>query len=389
MNTKNVLIDFLQYSLGTREVAPAIPDEQSWQELYQQAKAQTLVGVLFDGISRLQQVPKPILFKWLNETELIRRSNMHVNRTAVKVFDILRKDHIECCILKGQGNTLMYPNPYSRTPGDIDIWLNASRKEIEKYVCAKFPIREKIILQHASTQIDGVEVELHFFPNMCTNPVYNHRWQKWFHAQAVEQCKHIVSLPDEAGNIAIPTSAFNVIYQLCHMQHHFFDEGLGLRQVVDYFYVLKSFYQETEENFYQEKKEAQQNLQQEAEEAKKNLRQQTERLLRHLGLQKFAGAIMYLQHHILGLPEEYLIAPIDEERGKLVLSEILNGGNFGRSDTKYGNLTQQKMAHKFFTKTWRVSHFARLFPEESLCEPFFRVYHFGWRLWNNHIKKLL
>ena len=372
MNTKNAFIGFLQYSLGTREDAPAIPDEQSWQELYQQAKAQTLVGIIFEGISRLQQVPKPILFKWLNEAEQIRRSNMHVNRTAVKVFDILRKDHIECCILKGQGNTLMYPNPYSRTPGDIDIWIKGSRKEIEKYVCAKFPIREKIILQHASTQIDGVEVELHFFPNMCTNPVYNHRWQKWFHTQAVEQCKHTVSLPDEAGNIAIPTSAFNVIYQLCHMHHHFFDEGLGLRQVVDYFYVLKTFRQE------ENRKETQ-----------KDLQLQTEHLLRHLGLKKFAGAMMYLQHHVLGLPEEYLIAPIDEERGKLLLSEILNSGNFGRSDTKYGNLTQQKMAHKFFTKTWRVSHFARLFPEESLCEPFFRVYHFGWRLWNNRIKKLL
>ena len=373
MYIENVFIDFLQYSIGTRKEAPTIPDEKTWLGIYQLAKAQTLMGVFFDGISRLQQVPKPILFKWLNEAEQIRRSNMHLNKTAAKVFAHLQKDQVKCCILKGQGNTLMYPNPYSRTPGDIDIWINASRADIEKYIQANFKLKEKIVLQHASTQINGVEVELHFLPNMCTNPLYNHRWQKWFHTQAAEQCNHIVNLPDEAGRIAIPTPSFNVIYQLCHMQHHFFDEGLGLRQVVDYFYVLKKYHAECFD----------------IQPAQTYIlpKESIHQLLSHLGLSKFAGAMMYLQHEVLGIEKECLIAPVDEERGKLLLSEILNGGNFGRSDTKYGNLTKQKMAHKFFTKTWRVSHFARLFPEESLCEPFFRVYHFGWRLYTNHIKK--
>jgi len=373
MYIENVFIDFLQYSIGTRKEAPVIPDEKTWLGIYQLAKSQTLVGIFFDGISRLPQVPKPILYSWLNEAEQIRRSNMHLNKTAAKVFASLQKDQVECCILKGQGNTLMYPNPYSRTPGDIDIWINASRGDIEKYIRANFKLKEKIVLQHASTQIDGVEVELHFFPNMCTNPLYNHRWQKWFQAKAAQQCNHIVDLPDEAGHITIPTPSFNVIYQLCHMQHHFFDEGLGLRQVVDYFYVLKTYHAESLDSL--------------SDQTDRLHKEDINQLLNHLGLKKFAGAMMYLQHEVLGIEPECLIVPVDEERGKLLLGEILNGGNFGRSDTKYGNLTQQKMARKFFTKTWRVFHFARLFPEESLCEPIFRVYHFGWRLYTNHIKK--
>ena len=52
------------------------------------------------------------------------------------------------------------------------------------------------------------------------------------------QCSNIVSLPDDAGDIAIPTTAFNVIYQLCHLYHHFFDEGIGMRQMIDYYYVV-------------------------------------------------------------------------------------------------------------------------------------------------------
>ena len=53
-----------------------------------------------------------------------------------------------------------------------------------------------------------------------------------------------------------------------------------------------------------------------------------QRELKYLGLWKFAGAMMYVLHEALGLSEEKMIAPMDEKRGKLLLAEILNGGNF-------------------------------------------------------------
>ena len=70
------------------------------------------------------------------------------------------------------------------------------------------------------------------------NPLYNARLQKWFKRNADLQCSNAVSLPDGIGEIAIPTMAFNVIYQLCHLYHHFFDEGIGMRQIIDYYYVV-------------------------------------------------------------------------------------------------------------------------------------------------------
>ena len=102
--------------------------------------------------------------------------------------------------------------------------------------------------------------------------------------------------------------------------------------------------------------------------------------LKHLGLWKFAGAVMYVLHEALGLSEEKMIAPMDEKRGKLLLAEILNGGNFGQHFTKYGHFTQQGMAKKYFLKIWRNMHFVRYFPAEALCEPIFRTWHFFWRL---------
>ena len=104
--------------------------------------------------------------------------------------------------------------------------------------------------------------------------------------------------------------------------------------------------------------------------------------LKHLGLWNFAGAVMYVLHETLGLSEEKMIAPMDGRRGKLLLTEILNGGNFGQYFTKYGHFTQQGMAKKYFLKIWRNMHFVRYYPAEALSEPIFRTWHFFWRMKN-------
>ena len=262
---------------------------------------------------------------------------------------MLRGDGLRCCILKGQGNALMYPNPYSRTPGDIDVWIDASRERIMKYASKKFELVDDIRLQHLETSLDGVPVELHFFPCSMNNPIYHARLQKWFRRNA--------DLPDGAGDIAIPTSVFNVVYQLCHLYHHFFDEGIGMRQIIDYYYVVNN-------------------------DELLVIKDTLQRELQHLGLWKFARAVMYVQHEALGLSEEKMIAPMDEKRGKLLLAEILNGGNFGQHFTKYGGFTHQSMGKKYFLKIWRNMHFVRYYPAEALSEPIFRTWHFFWRVKN-------
>ena len=107
-----------------------------------------------------------------------------------------------------------------------------------------------------------------------------------------------------------------------------------------------------------------------------------QRKLKYLGLWKFAGAVMYVLKEVLGLSEDKMIVPMDEKRGKLLLAEILNGGNFGKHFTKYGHFTQQGMAKKYFLKIWRNMHFMRYYPAEALSEPIFRTWHFFWRVKN-------
>ena len=367
MNEITLIFAFLQYSLGGKVDMNNVVIDMNWQQLYSFASKQSLLGFCFYGIERLGKeypeelkqnpIGRELLMTWMGKAQQIRRQNMKVNAVASKLFSMLREDGMRCCILKGQGNALMYPNAYSRNPGDIDVWIDASRERIMEYAQKKFELGDDIRLQHLETSLDGVPVELHFFPCSMNNPIYHARLQKWFKRNADLQCSNVVSLPDGIGAIAIPTTAFNVIYQLTHLYHHFFDEGIGMRQIIDYFLVVNN-------------------------DELLVIRDTLQRELKYLGLWKFAGAVMYVLHEVLGLPEDKMIAPMDEKRGKLLLAEILNGGNFGKHFTKYGGFTHQSMGKKYFLKIWRNMHFVRYYPAEALSEPIFRTWHFFWRMKN-------
>ena len=439
------LFDFLKYCLGAKSDVNKVIAGIDWQMLYSFAFKQALLGLCFDGIERLGKeypeelklnpIGRELLMTWMGKAQQIRRQNMKVNMVANKLYSMFREDGLRCCILKGQGNALMYPNPYSRTPGDIDVWVNASREEITEYAKTHFEIGDDIRFHHLETSFDGVPVELHFFPGIMNNPIYNARLQKWFKRNADLQCLNVVSLPDGIGEIAIPTTAFNVNYQLTHLYHHFFDEGIGMRQIIDYYYVVCDFYK-----VYQKSSNPSVSLSKGSStfspspsssgsgdvtapsRRSEPLRSKNggpskvspncagwdrlsiegdnsvgstsvtssastalvvvQRELKYLGLWKFAGAVMYVLHEALGLSEEKMIAPMEEKRGRLLLAEILNGGNFGKHFSKYGHFTQQGMAKKYFLKIWRNMHFVRYYPAEALSEPIFRTWHFFWRMKN-------
>ena len=434
-----------------------------WQELYSFASKQALLGLCFEGIERLGKeypeelrlnpIGRELLMTWMGKAQQIRRQNMKVNAVAGKLFSMLREDGLRCCILKGQGNALMYPNPYSRTPGDIDVWIDASRERIMEYAQKKYELGDDIRLQHLETSLDGVPVELHFFPCSMNNPIYHARLQKWFKRNADLQCSHIVGLPDGAGDIAIPTTAFNVVYQLTHLYHHFFDEGIGMRQIIDYFLVVNDFSKNVFLDYdfsnhpvplskegstfspspsssgsgdvtapsrcsepLRSKDGGPSKVSPDCagwdrrgvsgdtgsvscssasgssitsvssasttDSSTSTALDMVQRELKYLGLGKFAGAVMFVLHEVLGLAEDKMIVPMDEKRGRLLLAEILDGGNFGRHFTKYAGFTHQSMGKKYFLKIWRNMHFVRYYPAEALSEPIFRTWHFFWRVKN-------
>ena len=354
-----------------------------WHSFFEFAKKQTLVGVIFEGVQRLPKEVSPerdLLLRWFALSQQIAKRNRVLNKASVYIYNQVRAEGENCCILKGQGNAVLYPNPFSRTSGDVDVWVDASRERIREMAASITQKMGRVVEEsynHIVLEVNGVTMEIHSTPALLNNPVYNRRLQNWLHEKVAVQCAHFIELPQQVGSIAVPTPSFNAVYQLLHLYHHFFYEGVGLRQILDYYFVLvksEELSVKSEERRVKNSNPMRQEL---------SLQQE----LKHLGMWKFAGAVMYVLHQVLGLPESQMIVPMDLKRGRLLLDEILEGGNFGFHDERYAWGRDEVGADGFkhgalghnLLRLYRDARLLRYYPSEALSEPFFRVWHFFWR----------
>ena len=330
-------------------------DDANWDELYAFAMKQTLVGVFADGIKRLPKGPtEDQVMDWIGQQVKIQRQNTRLNNACVNVYNKLRDLGYNSCILKGQGNALLYPNFYARTSGDIDLWVDGTRNDIRKLahqlVGANGHVGEESY-NHIELDVDGVAVELHYTPAFMNSYSHNKKLQAWMRCESAIQFKNKVLLPDTNAHISIPTIEFNLVYQLVHLFHHVFFEGIGLRQMVDYYYVLVH-------SNHEDIMKAQETI-------------------KRLGLWKFAGAVMYVLHQVLNVDVHKMIAPMDGKRGEMMLSDILQGGNFGKFGHKE-NENKQGVQHNLL-RLKRDIQLTKYYPSEALCEPWFRMWHYLWR----------
>ena len=245
LKQQKIFFDFLRFCIGSAKEIPDSLKEADWKELYAIAKKQCLVGVLFDGIKKLPAehvgMKKEILLQWMAESQMLEKANVRLNDAVIQVSEWFRKKGFRTCILKGQGNAMMYPNPCSRMPGDIDIWVEGGDKRVISFVRSISP-HEKACYHHIEfPSYKGVEVEVHYRPSFLLCFWHNRKLQKYYERVKEEQFSHRVMLAEQ-GEIAIPTVEFNIIFQLTHIYSHLMNEGIGLRQLVDYYYVLCDFY---------------------------------------------------------------------------------------------------------------------------------------------------
>ena len=438
LKQQKIFIDFLRFCIGSVKEIPGSLKEADWQELYAIAKKQCLVGILFDGIKKLPAehvgMKKELLLQWMAESQMLENANVRLNDAAIQVSEWFRKKGFRTCILKGQGNALMYPNPYSRTPGDIDIWVEGGDKRVISFVRSISP-HEKACYHHIEfPSYKGIEVEVHYRPSFLLCFWHNRKLQKYYERVKEEQFSHRVML-GEQGEIAIPTAEFNLIFQLTHIYAHLMNEGIGLRQLLDYYYVLCDFYK-VYQNF-SKTHPSSLTLKGGSTAFPKPLSPQgtgdvtapprrseplrskvggpskvspdcagwdrlsiegdnsagsttavtssastaldvVQKELKELGLWKFAGGIMYIMQEVFDMPASRLIVPPNEKYGRFVLNEVLEAGNFGRHDAR-NRFGRSQLGHNL-QRVYRDIRLVRYFPAEALCEPLFRIWHFFWRL---------
>lgn len=370
MNTQNIkdglFYHLIRISLGIECCAPSLFALQEWQPLFELAKKHAIVGVCFSGLTRIKAnmdncatIPQKLYMAWLAATASIQSRNKVMDRRCAELQRMLTKKGFRCCVLKGQGAAQLYDEQLKdlRQSGDIDVWITPDNgvdyekhfRKVMRFAKSIAPVLD-FNKQHVAIPIfKDVETEVHFTPSIMFNPQHNARLQKWFVDNS-----HLMHYTEEG--FTIPTPSFNVVYMLQHCYNHLLFEGVGLRQVMDYYYVLKALTLNEDE--------------------KTKLRN----TLRRLGLLKFASAMMWVQQEVFHLDHEKMICCPNEKEGRFFLDEIMMGGNFGQ----YGSDDVMRKHGKgnvsfFVVRMKRNIRFIKHYPSEILWSPFGMLAHKYWK----------
>lgn len=309
--------------------------------------------------------------KWYAISEQIRILNKRINKECIIVGNHLKEKGFDYAILKGQSMAALYTFPLLRMPGDIDVWLHPAKTS----ECSLSLVRKSVLeLARDKGKLEGVtychvhypllkdtEVELHFTPSWMNGFADNKRLQKFFMEQASVQFSNEIELPDISENINSPTIEFNRFYILLHIYRHLFGEGIGLRQLMDYYHVLH--YPASEDS-----------------------KKRTLDILQQMGMTRFASAVMFVMQKVFGLKDNYLILPPDIKEGRFLLSEIMRSGNFGKFDKRIRHSSRMKYAPiRFAFSLKRNCAFLKHYPHEVLTDAPFRIWLYFWRKWHGWI----
>ena len=364
----------LQSTIGENVRLTHSLSHDEWEEMFDLAKKQALLGLAFEGVKKLPKEQWPqgdIVLKWTMATEQIKRQNLRTTNVCLRLNDILAKEGFDTCILKGQANHVYMIDGVSlgmqRVCGDVDAWIWPKEKmqhpvkSIIDY-CQRKNILISLCHLHAEVKpIGGVPIEIHFRPSFLNTPWRNRYFQKVFKSAVFENAKI-----DDIGIVKKLRVDYDLIFQMNHIYRHLLDEGVGLRQVFDFYVLLKDYNKERIVSTELMGKE------------------EIMKIISSCGMKRFATALMFVLKNIFHVGNDELICGISEKDGLFLLNEIMMAGNFGHYDIRMNDIEVRKGKLSFqlqraSRRFMRNLRFLSSYPEEVICEPFARVYHFVWR----------
>lgn len=351
---ENLFFEFVRVAIGVQENLSRRPRAVEWSNLYDMSVKQSLVGVCFVGLKRLGAnaddgfnligMSKMQYLNWMGMAFQIQQKNEELNRQCIELQAKLSAGELASAILKGQGIARLYDEQLRplRQSGDIDVWVKGGFDAVNDFVQRTAPSRDLAYHRFHYSIFKDTEVELHFRPTLMRNLLDNRKLQRWcdsFDASSFVKASGL--------DITVPPAEFNAVFILTHIYRHFLFEGVGVRQVMDYYYVLKSVPAE--------------------------LRVKVMDILDGFHMGKFATAMMWVMGYVFGMSEEYMICQPEEKEGRFLLEEIMQMGNFGKEDERYkGNKKMKRFARHWF-------HLLVHYPSEVVWSPIWIVYHWFWK----------
>ena len=375
----NLFFELLHVAVGNCTCLSHTPSVKEWKELYALAYDHALLGVCFSSLNildkqeQLSEMPQQLKMHWLGMAVQIRKRNLLMNQRCMELQRILEQSGFRSYIMKGQGNAALYNNVQNsengcenkefdlstlRQPGDIDIYLEGGYDRVMEYVNKTFPTKEVNELEIHYHCFKDTEVEIHYLPFVMDGPK-NKVLQQFFKEESETCFKNRISLGN-SGDICVPAITFNLVHQLVHIHHHLFYEGIGLRQLMDYYFLLLKASDSSVDGIERSKK-----------------------VILQLGLDRFAAALMYVLKIVFGLERDKMLWCPSEKDGIFLLNEIMRSGNFGQSDIRKKAIYKNKWKSFWFVhfKTfcyWRFDHWAWFW------SPICRIRGFVWRKLNGY-----
>ncbi len=356
-----LFFELIRVSIGVSRNLSKPPTNEEWKALYDMAKNQSLVGVCFAGVRRLQlqkHCPKEILYlTWMGVAAKIQQRNEVVNRQCVDLQMRLAADGMSSSVLKGQGVAQMYSEHLRglRQSGDIDVIVDAPKDVVIRYVKSHCPDVRTLMSHHIDFPVfEDTMVEMHYLPAQLCNPFTQRRLVKWYENRKDNAFSNISD-----NGITTPNIEFNLVFLLLHIYKHLFAEGIGLRQCMDYYFVLCSV--KNVESF-------------------DKIRIRVKEVVSELGMNRFASALMWVLGRVFGLTCEQMLWEPDEKEGRWLLDDIMRNGNMG-----HGRENWIKPSDSAWFRFWKISS-ANLrmlvhYPSETLWFPYFKLWHYPWRKW--------
>ena len=350
---EELFFELLRVAVGRQNSLSHTPTADEWRVLYGMAMKQAVSGVCFKGVERLhpqgQVPPQDLLFEWIGATEAIRATNELLNKRCRKLQAKLTEAGIRSSILKGQAVAKYYGDVLAlyRQSGDIDIYVDCGMERAMQFAREQGVVDAAWDYKHLHLDVfKDTEVEMHYRVEVMLNLWKNRKLQRWFK-------EHEKQLFCRQEGLIAPQAEFNRFYILLHIYRHFLYEGVGMRQLMDYYFVLRH----TESTDTSEITSA----------------------LKEFGMMRFARGIMWVMQEVFALERQYMICEPLEREGRFILMEVMAGGNFGHHDERINKSRHSKIdtVKAICKHNW---HLMQHYPSEVIWPPVWFVWHKCWKI---------
>ncbi|MBQ9231462.1 MAG: nucleotidyltransferase family protein, partial [Prevotella sp.] len=308
------------------------------------------------GVEKLsdseQYPPRKLLLSWIRVSVKIKQRNELIDSRSREMLEMLSETNIHACLLKGQGMACYYPLDVRklRQPGDIDVYADCSRERIDSFAQTHGTNKISWNYRHIHLHIwKDTLVELHYRIEYFYNPFKNLKFQQFLRNNK----EHLFYA--ESAFVA-PSLTMNLFYALLHIYNHVLSSRIGLKQVIDYYFLLMNA---------------------NGEFGCFNNGETVLNVLRQFGLERFTGGMMWLLHEVTGIERKYMLCDPIEDDGKFILRKIIMPDNDDKGISQNYAVKDHDVMSFIIKRSFILS---RKYPSDSLWTPIWYVWHRCWKV---------